>query len=852
MEVEFLRPAYLLLILLLPLLWFLPRWGAEEGAEVVERGARLRAFSWRAAAMLLLILAAARPVLLSESDEIHRVLVLDRGPSVSEADAAKIWSRAGALLASVPDGEQWHVLHLATPERQTDPHPEGAREWRDLDPAGEAPFGSLLRRAGDLLPEGSAGAITYLGRGASSSVDWAEAVADLGARQIPVDTLDLGPEAASRRPEIRSLRPLEELRVGQETTLRLRFTVPAVATANYRFRLSEGDQSLVESEAIALEAGREDAALDLRFSPPRSGFLNFRAEIFAADEPEAALASIDRELAVQDPLRLLYLGHRTRGGAAQLGRQLGAGFAVEAPPEGELPNEEDLRGYHAVVLDDRPASTLGTEFMSKVAEAVRRDGVGLFACGGSGAFGPGGWHDTPLSAVLPVEMVQKEEKKDPSTALAIIIDTSGSMGGNRIRLAKEVTRLAIRRLLPHDKIGIVEFYGNKRWAAPLQSAANSIEIQRALNRLDAGGGTVLFPALEEAYYGMRNVQTRYKHVLILTDAGVETGPYEALLRRMARDGICVSTVLTGPGRHSDFLVQLADWGGGRYYNASNRFNLPEIMLKQPSTARLPAYRPGEVTVKAGGGTRWWGDIDRERVPPLAGYVETRARAGAERVLDTERDGHPILASWRYGLGRSTAFTTEPSGPGTEPWRDWEEGASFLGRALRATSSLAREPYRYALRRDGADYILRAESLVAGAAPPQAERLLEGDDAETLSFERRAPGTYVARGHLDRGASLRILAGREGSRRRLGVPAAAAYPGPKAEADGGRPELSALAAATGGESLAFDAAPGAFSTSAAVRPRSLAELRPWLLILGLLIYLADVLRRRWPRLRSDAS
>ena len=42
----------------------------------------------------------------------------------------------------------------------------------------------------------------------------------------------------------------------------------------------------------------------------------------------------------------------------------------------------------------------------------------------------------------------------------------------------------------------------------------------ALNRLDAGGGTVIMPAIEEAYYGLQNIQTRFKHVLVLTDRRV--------------------------------------------------------------------------------------------------------------------------------------------------------------------------------------------------------------------------------------------------------------------------------------------------------------------------------------------
>ena len=61
----------------------------------------------------------------------------------------------------------------------------------------------------------------------------------------------------------------------------------------------------------------------------------------------------------------------------------------------------------------------------------------------------------------------------------------------------------MKRLLPHDKVGIVEFYGAKRWAAPLQPASNAIELQRALNRMDAGGGTVILPRWKKHFMGCR-------------------------------------------------------------------------------------------------------------------------------------------------------------------------------------------------------------------------------------------------------------------------------------------------------------------------------------------------------------
>ena len=341
-----------------------------------------------------------------------------------------------------------------------------------------------------------------------------------------------------------------------------------------------------------------------------------------------------------------------------------------------------------------------------------------------------------------MEFVQKEEKRDPSTTLVVIIDTSGSMGGNRVQLAKEVARLSIRRLLPHDKVGLVEFYGAKRWAVPIQPASNSIEIERALNRLDAGGGTVILPAIEEAYYGLKNVRTRFKHVMILTDGGVETGAFEPLLRRMAQEGMNVSTVLIGSDAHSEFLVGLANWGQGRFYSVPNRFNLPEILLKQPASAKLPAYRPGVVQVRARGGAAWWGEVDPESTPPLGGYVETRARPGAERVLETADEGHPVLASWRYGLGRVSALTTEPTGPGTEPWQGWDGYGELMARALARTASDTASPFAFRLDRDPDGALLVAERRAAGppARDPPPSASWKAQMSPTVSRSSRSHRT----------------------------------------------------------------------------------------------------------------
>lgn len=832
MDLHFVQPGFLWIAAAIPLLWVWPR-----RVRHVAHGLA------RSAVWLLLAVALAQPVTLHDEARPRRVFVLDRSPSVSADAAMRFERRLRDRAEAFAVDSDVSILFLGRPTTLEWP---ASIETRDLPTNDDSPLPSALAIALGSIPEGAAGAVTLATDGLTTDPDWIDTVAAYTARGVPLHTVDLSEPTGDTYPS--RVRLPETLRVGETVTAWLEGVAAGDASTVLTATISDAEGRLARAETMP-NGGWFSVRLD--FEPRRAGFvdLDFSIEVDSAHDARRDNNRLVRRVAVQDPTRVLYLGGRIEGAAAEIGRLVGSGFDIRAA---ESITPAALAESDLVILDDRPADALPEEEQELLTAAVREGQVGLFMSGGSASFGGGGYHRTPLEEILPVEFIQKEEKKDPSTALAIIIDTSGSMSGNRIVLAKEVTRLAIRRLLPHDKVGIVEFFGNKRWAAPLQSAANAIDIQRALNRLDAGGGTILLPAIEEAYYGLRNVQTRYKHVLVLTDAGVETGPYETLLRRMARDGICVSTVLVGPERHSEFLVQLADWGNGRYYNASNRFSLPEIMLKQPSTALLPSYRPGRHTVEARGGRRWWKDVDPASVPPLAGYVESKARPGAEVPLRTSKDRHPVVATWNYGLGRVTTFLTEPAGAGTELWGDWPGFGPFMGRLLERTGSNLRSPFRFWTERHGSVVQVWAERLVATDQEPEGEARFESGDVMALEFASRAPDLYRARVELPPTETLELELGTVGlshaTVRRVSDASRSHAPETQVDPDAAI-DLPRASERTGGIAVsssdnrtAANALPTAVST--ARRPIGASSLAPHAFLLALALYIADlVLRRR---------
>lgn len=829
--IGFLEPLWLFMAILVPLVVLGIRSRSASRAPLQE--------AIRAVVLLLIVIGLARPYFVGADSREYAVFVVDLSESVDSGARQRALAALRQARRELPERVVASCISLGM-RVPNDLGFERAEQWIEqwIDETDRSSLSTALSAAGTAIPRFARGSVTLVTDGRATDRRYGDALIALEERGIPVHVLELG--SAPVAPHAAAIAIDRELRVGVESE----FEVEVVGTpGDVTIELRSGELSLGKR---TVTLGSEREVLRFRYEPRASGFL--LVEAIVGDRV------LRRTFAVQDALRALYVGDRIQGGREGLSALVGPGIAFDALASGaatEGAPRVDLERYDLVVIDDAPAERFAEPLASALREAVTERGLGLFVSGGESAFGAGGWSESAIAGILPVDARQSEEKRDPSTTLVIIIDTSGSMGGERIQLAKEVARLAMSRLLPHDKVGIVEFYGAKRWAAPIQPASNTIDLSRAINRMDAGGGTVILPAIEEAYYGMQNVQTRYKHVLVLTDGGVEMGSFEPLLRRMAEEGINVSTVLIGPEAHSEFLVDIANWGKGRFYSVPDRFNLPEVLFKQPTSSRLPAYRPGTFTLRTRGGSGWWGEVDPTTAPPISGYAETVARPGAEVLIEIEESHAPLLATWNHGLGRVTAFTSEPNGAGTRSWKEWTGHGPLLARALERTALDRRSPYDFALERHDVEIELIARRRFATTDLPRAQWIDEdGRALAELAFERQADGYFVARQIVSPERSVRVVASTTASdppQVRRALDPFSDERGEDSVTAKGSLELSEVARASGGERLSFERlateAPRSGGSSSARRVRDLSSVA---FLAALLIYLFEIFHRRRDR------
>lgn len=147
-----------------------------------------------------------------------------------------------------------------------------------------------------------------------------------------------------------------------------------------------------------------------------------------------------------------------------------------------------------------------------------------------------------------------------------VIDTSGSMGGSSIRQAKQALTLAVARLRDGDRFNIIEFNSRTRSLFDQPRPASVMSKQRALEyvtSLDAGGGTVMLPALSAAL--ARGTESSFvRQVVFLTDGSV--GNEAALFREIHErlGDTRLFTVGIGSAPNSHFMRKAAQFGRGSF------------------------------------------------------------------------------------------------------------------------------------------------------------------------------------------------------------------------------------------------------------------------------------------------
>ena len=474
---------------------------------------------------------------------------------------------------------------------------------------------------------------------------------------------------------VRTLETPSQVRAGE--TFPVRAIVETTTDTEVQVRLYRNDIP-VEPQTIALKRGRQPIDFPQQIS--EENVYKYRIELSVdnstGDNPENNTGyGVTR---VYGTPHILYIeGDAGQAEALKTVLEMN-GLAVEVLSPSEFPTDlVALQNSDAIILSNVSADELSALQIEHIESYVRDLGRGLVVIGGDRAFGRGGYHDTPLEQVSPLEMTPRQKKE--SLALMLVVDASGSMANyigpdQKIQLALEGVRASIRALDDEDRVGVIAFAAKIKMDEPPTTVHE--EILREVGKLRPGSGTKMYPALEKAYERLQTVDAKQKHILLLSD-GKSEGDFIPLAKRITADKMTLSTIAIGDADR-ELMKSIAEAGGGGYRDVRNISELPKIMADEVrQTQKYTVQEPFQPIINDGDYPMLAG-IDR--VPKLYGYIATSEKELAQTYIRSHED-HPILAGWNYGLGRSVAFTSDMKPGWGAAWIEWENFGKFWGQVV---------------------------------------------------------------------------------------------------------------------------------------------------------------------------
>ena len=197
---------------------------------------------------------------------------------------------------------------------------------------------------------------------------------------------------------------------------------------------------------------------------------------------------------------------------------------------------------------------------------------------------------TPETNYLKVSLSGQnvDSKKRVPINLAIVIDKSGSMSGQRIEKAREAAILAVNMLNENDTLSIVAYDSKARVIVPATKVDNKLRIIGLINEnIYAEGGTALFAGLSKGIKQVENQLTKDKvnRIILLSDGQANIGPSSVdelsqLAIIAAKKNIAITTLGIGSDYNELLMSSIASYSDGNHVFVNNSADLENVFVHE--------------------------------------------------------------------------------------------------------------------------------------------------------------------------------------------------------------------------------------------------------------------------------
>jgi len=846
---DFRAPFFLILLAAIPVLIFV-----QQRAHLSTAKWRKRVtFFLRGAALLCAILALANLHRTHQEQRLAVVFLIDASESIQPTQYQEASKQINAAIAKLKPTDKFGIIGFAREAavlleiRQKQDQPTEITPIVSLETlAGQAirrdgtDVLTALKRAIVLLPDNYHRRIVLFSDGIHNTggTSLKNYIPLISASDVEILTVPLGTVNDAVR--VVQLQIPSQVRKGQSFEIRAVIetdgSIPTLTATLYRDEMSIG------AYEWTLLSGIHPLSLTTEQSL-REGNHRYTLRLDVTDEiPENNQGH--GVVTIQDKPHALYVEGNLAHAAALKTVLEENGFVVEAISPAEMPAElVELQRSHVLILSNVSAETLSSEQLQSIENYVRDLGHGLVVIGGRRAYGPGGYTDTALERVLPVEMTPRERKD--AVAIVFVLDTSGSMANyvearQKIGLAIEGVRTGIRNLDEEDEAGILSFNVDIHTISDLTSDHDVL--RQTVRRLRPTGGTTkMEDATKRAYEMLKANDAKRKHIVLLSDgkSDGDTSAFLDLAKQIAEARISITAIAIGDA-NKELLTQFAESGGGRAVFVENIQQLPAILTEAVretqryivQEAFQPVITAANESIVAGIGTP----------PPLHGYVATAEKETAQVFVYSHKD-EPILAGWNFGLGKAIAWTSDVKSAWAKAWIPWHNFGKFWGQVINWTLPAVDA---------GSDFDLRvsmhhgvAEVNIDTRTPSEASYNVHvvGPDrtSEIVEIQQVTLTRYSGTFQMQDSGSYIVTAEREGDTRRSIETLSLPYPAEYAEFQVDTTSLKMLTTATAGIHEPTSTQIAAPAGEAIERQTSLAQA---LLVVAAILFVLEMILRRF--------
>lgn len=207
----------------------------------------------------------------------------------------------------------------------------------------------------------------------------------------------------------------------------------------------------------------------------------------------------------------------------------------------------------------------------------------------------------------------------PPVALAVVLDSSGSMEGLPVEHARFAARSVVERLGPGDRVAVVDFDSEVRVPVPLSPiGADRAPLLAAIDGIAADGLTALHGGLAAGLAALAPAGDAVRRVILVSDGRANVGPQtaDAVTAALEPGEVIVSTIGVGTDYDEALMLAVAERGRGGFHHLADPVQLADILDAELRAARAVVARAPIIELRPAPGVELLGaaGIDPRPLP----------------------------------------------------------------------------------------------------------------------------------------------------------------------------------------------------------------------------------------------